>query len=165
MKSLYIFLLGAIIALLPNTLHAVAFNETDANLLGHVVDKKTNEHIPFVTIALKGTTIGTTTDDSGHYFLKNLPEGTFTIEVSCIGYQPLSQTITIEKGKNLELNFSIEEQSVTLNAYLLAFVSGIMVYISFDELLPGTEKYGHHHWGIGGVIAGMAVMAGSLLLL
>ena len=33
------------------------------------------------------------------------------------------------------------------------------------ELLPGTEKYGHHHWGIGGVIAGMAVMAGSLLLL
>ena len=55
--------------------------------------------------------------------------------------------------------------SDTLNAYLLAFVSGIMVYISFDELLPGTEKYGHHHWGIGGVIAGMAVMAGSLLLL
>ena len=115
MKSLYIFLLGAIIALLPNTLHAVAFNETDANLLGHVVDKKTNEHIPFVTIALKGTTIGTTTDDSGHYFLKNLPEGTFTIEVSYIGYQPISQTITIEKGKNIELNFSIEEQSVTLN--------------------------------------------------
>lgn len=55
--------------------------------------------------------------------------------------------------------------SDTLNAYLLAFVSGIMVYISFDELLPGTEKYGHHHWGISGVIAGMAVMAGSLLLL
>lgn len=52
-----------------------------------------------------------------------------------------------------------------MNAFLLAMVSGIMVYISFDELLPGTEKYGHHHWGIGGVIAGMAVMAFSLLLM
>ena len=55
--------------------------------------------------------------------------------------------------------------SPTLNAALLAFVSGIMIYISFDELLPGTEKYGHHHLGIIGVILGFAVMAGSLLLL
>lgn len=51
-----------------------------------------------------------------------------------------------------------------IHALLLAFVSGIMVFISFDELLPGAEKYGHHHYGIGGVITGMAVMAFSLLL-
>ena len=55
--------------------------------------------------------------------------------------------------------------SPTLNAALLAFVSGIMIYISLDELLPGTEKYGHHHLGLIGVILGFAVMAGSLLLL
>ena len=53
----------------------------------------------------------------------------------------------------------------TINAMLLAFVSGIMIYISFDELLPGTEKYGHHHWGISGVISGMGIMALSLLLM
>ncbi len=53
----------------------------------------------------------------------------------------------------------------TINALLLAFVSGIMIYISFDELLPSTERYGHHHWGIAGVISGMAIMAVSLLLL
>ena len=55
--------------------------------------------------------------------------------------------------------------SPTLNAALLAFVSGIMIYISFDELLPGTEKYGHHHLGLLGVIFGFALMAGSLLIL
>lgn len=54
--------------------------------------------------------------------------------------------------------------SDTINALLLAFVSGIMVFISFDELLPGAEKYGHHHWAIGGVISGMILMAFSLLL-
>lgn len=52
-----------------------------------------------------------------------------------------------------------------INAALLAFVSGIMVYISFDELLPGMEQYGHHHIGILGVVSGMFVMAVSLLLL
>lgn len=54
--------------------------------------------------------------------------------------------------------------SPVIHALLLAFVSGIMVFISFDELLPGAEKYGHHHYGIGGVVCGMALMAFSLLL-
>lgn len=52
----------------------------------------------------------------------------------------------------------------TVGALLLAAVAGIMVYISFDELLPGAEEYGHHHFAIGGVILGMVIMAFSLLL-
>ncbi len=47
---------------------------------------------------------------------------------------------------------------------IFAMVAGIMVYISLDELLPTAEEYGEHHIAIGGLIAGMAVMAGSLLL-
>ena len=53
----------------------------------------------------------------------------------------------------------------TVGALLLAAVSGIMVFISLDELLPGAEEYGHHHFSIGGVILGMMIMAVSLLLL
>ena len=45
--------------------------KSDANIIGHVLDKKTKEHLPYITIALKGTTIGTVTDATGHYFLKN----------------------------------------------------------------------------------------------
>ncbi len=47
---------------------------------------------------------------------------------------------------------------------IFAGVAGIMVYISLDELLPTAEEYGEHHVAIGGLIAGMAVMAVSLLL-
>jgi len=47
---------------------------------------------------------------------------------------------------------------------IFASVAGIMVYISLDELLPTAEEYGEHHIAIGGLIAGMAVMAASLLL-
>ncbi|MFP4697736.1 MAG: zinc transporter ZupT [Eubacteriales bacterium] len=47
---------------------------------------------------------------------------------------------------------------------LFAMVAGIMVYISLDELLPASEKFGEHHLSIYGLIVGMAVMAISLLL-
>ena len=48
---------------------------------------------------------------------------------------------------------------------ILAAVAGIMIYISLDELLPTAEKYGKHHIAIAGVIAGMAIMGVSLLIL
>lgn len=47
---------------------------------------------------------------------------------------------------------------------LFAGVAGIMVFISFDELLPAAREYGEHHLSIYGLIGGMVVMAISLLL-
>ena len=48
---------------------------------------------------------------------------------------------------------------------VLAAVAGIMIYISLDELLPTAEKYGKHHIAIAGVVAGMAIMGISLLII
>ncbi len=47
---------------------------------------------------------------------------------------------------------------------IFAIVAGIMVFISLDELLPSAREYGEHHLSIYGLIAGMMVMAVSLLL-
>ncbi len=55
--------------------------------------------------------------------------------------------------------------SVTMMGCILAAVAGIMVFISIDELLPAAREYGEAHTSIYGVVAGMAVMAVSLLLL
>ena len=52
----------------------------------------------------------------------------------------------------------------TMFGLIFAGVAGIMVYISLDELLPAAEEYGEHHLAIGGLTAGMMVMAASLLL-
>ena len=54
--------------------------------------------------------------------------------------------------------------SDTLFGLLFASVAGIMVFISLDELLPTAEKFGEHHIAIYGLVAGMMVMALSLLL-
>ncbi|MDL2230417.1 zinc transporter ZupT [Alistipes sp. OttesenSCG-928-L06] len=55
--------------------------------------------------------------------------------------------------------------SAMLMNIVLAAVAGIMVFISFDELLPAAREYGEHHVSIYGLIAGMAIMAVSLILL
>ena len=52
----------------------------------------------------------------------------------------------------------------TVFGIIFAGVAGIMVFISFDELLPAAREYGEHHLSIYGLISGMAVMAVSLLL-
>ncbi len=49
--------------------------------------------------------------------------------------------------------------SETLLTMLFAAVAGIMVYITFDELLPLAEEYGEHHVSIYGLITGMLIMA------
>ena len=55
--------------------------------------------------------------------------------------------------------------SPTLMGCILAGVAGIMVFISIDELLPAAREYGEAHISIYGVVAGMALMAVSLILL
>lgn len=54
--------------------------------------------------------------------------------------------------------------SDTLFGLLFGGIAGIMVFISLDELLPAAQQYAEHHLSIYGLIAGMAVMAFSLLL-
>lgn len=57
------------------------------------------------------------------------------------------------------------ENTPDLLGFVFGAVSGIMVYISLDELLPTAEQFGKHHQAIWGVIAGMIVMALTILLI
>jgi len=60
--------------------------------------------------------------------------------------------------------FLMQFFSDSLLGIMFASVAGIMVFISLDELLPAAQKFGEHHHAIYGLLAGMAVMALSLLL-
>ena len=97
-----------------------ALNPSDANIVGHVVDRKTGEHLSFITIFLKGTTIGTSTDGTGHYYLKNLPEGEFTVVMKTMGYKTVETPVTLKKGKTLEINFEAEEEALSLDGVVVS---------------------------------------------
>ena len=90
-------------------------NKTDANVFGHVIDMQSVEHLPYINIMVKGTSIGTATDASGHFHLNNLPIGKLTIVAQSIGYMPEEKTIETASGKIIELNFEIEEDAIMLN--------------------------------------------------
>ncbi len=87
---------------------------SDSHISGHVIDKSTGEHIPFMTIILEGTSHATTTDVTGHYFLKNLPLGTYKIKASGIGYVPGQKEVNIKPDKTIEINFELDEDALQL---------------------------------------------------
>ena len=117
MKHLFIrALLSLVVTACALIQHSYAQKRpSDDHIYGHVVDKTTGEHLPYVTVLLAGTTIGTTTDATGHYFLKNLPVGDFTLRVQSVGYRTSERPVTITAHASLEANFEIEEQRISLD--------------------------------------------------
>ncbi|MEX2371996.1 MAG: TonB-dependent receptor [Bacteroidales bacterium] len=80
--------------------------KTEANIIGHVTHS--GDHLPFATIGLTGTTIGTVTDETGHYRLTNLPTGKQKMIVSMVGYKTRERIVHIEPGTTIEINFNLE---------------------------------------------------------
>ncbi len=95
-------------------------NSSDTNIIGHVIDKETKEHLPGINIFLKNTTVGTFTDKTGHFFIKNAPTGDFTIVMKAIGYQTIEKEITLRKGTTVEVNFEAEEDMIVLNTVVVS---------------------------------------------
>ena len=98
--------------------------KSDAHIAGHVLDAHTREHLSFVNVQVKGTALGCLTDESGHFYLKNLPEGELTIVFSMIGYETIEKTLTLHRDTLVEMNIAISEASflidnvvVTANKY------------------------------------------------
>ena len=110
--------------------------QSDANITGHVVDAKTYEHLAFATIAVKGTTIGIATDATGHYFLKNLPQGRFTLVASSVGYRSAEQTVEISPDKTIEVNFSLTEEALSVEEVVTDYrIGGLGQTLRIDRLV------------------------------
>ena len=95
-------------------------HNTDAHIHGHVIDKATGEHLPYIVVLLKGTTIGVATENTGHYMIRNVPEGTFVVEVSAMGYKTQTRELNIKKGHAYEVNFILEEDHVQLDGVIVS---------------------------------------------
>lgn len=85
MKKYLLVLVSLCCALLPALAEHPEYPElrkSDANIIGHILDKKTNEHLPYITVALKGTTIGNGNGCYRTLFSEKLAGGEF-----CTGNQ------------------------------------------------------------------------------
>lgn len=92
--------------------------KTDANVVGHVVDAK-GQHIPFATVRFLGTTIGSSTDKTGHFQLINVPVGDYTVQAQFLGYKAHSVEITTALSHTLEIKFILEEDALGLDEVVI----------------------------------------------
>ena len=119
-KKILLFLLAS----MTTALSVLANDATDAHIAGHVLDAHTQEHLSFVNVQVEGTALGCLTDESGHFYLKNLPEGELTIVFSMMGYETEKRTVSLRRDTLIEMNVAIAETSfmidnvvVTANKY------------------------------------------------
>lgn len=100
--------------------HRQKQKETDTHIFGHVVNKATGEHLPYISIVVKGTMVSTVTDASGHYFINSPPTGQQTLVAHLVGYIPQEKQVEVNEGKSIELNFELEDDAILLNDVVIS---------------------------------------------
>jgi hypothetical protein len=71
---------------------------------GVLTDKDmNNEPLPFANVQIKGTTIGTTTDENGKYSL-NVESGNYTLQLSFLGYETIEVPVTVKENQTITVN-------------------------------------------------------------
>ena len=120
MRTLLKVLIVLFVSAMAQQIQASPGNESDANIYGHVINLQTGEHLPYVSVTVEGTTLGTTTDASGHYYLKNLPVGSHVIVAKSVGYTSQSKKVEVSENSTQELNFELEEDNVSLDEVVVS---------------------------------------------
>ena len=88
--------------------------KTDAMLFGDVKSLKSKEHLPYATISVKGTNIGTVADATGHFKLPHLPLGKNIVVAQLLGYKSQELEVFMAKGKAVSIFFELEEDVLNL---------------------------------------------------
>ncbi|MDZ7721074.1 MAG: TonB-dependent receptor [Balneolaceae bacterium] len=109
MRKSYLFLL-TLILLLPCT---GAAQKSVGEIEGTVTSK--GEPVIGANAGIAELQKGTATDAKGLYQIKNIPAGTYTLEVSSVGFKKYSTTVEIQAGEVLELNIELEESTLELD--------------------------------------------------
>lgn len=91
---------------------------TDAMLFGHV--KSEGEHLPFASVVIKGTAIGTAADATGHFILTNLPLGKQTILVSAVGYKPYSAEVELKPNSSVTILAELKPDNIGIEQVIIS---------------------------------------------
>lgn len=94
--------------------------------------------VAFANIGLSGTKLGTAADVNGKFKLNNIPVGTYTVQVSSVGYKNYKKTITIESGRTITLNITLDETATQIEEFV---VTGTLREVSFKESAVPIKVY------------------------
>ncbi|MBM2816310.1 MAG: Plug protein [Ignavibacteria bacterium] len=95
--------------------HALALDGADAGSInGFVKDKETGETIIGATVTLKDTKLGSYTNKSGFFTILNIPDGTYQVKISSLGYNKVEEKIKIKAGESIRKTFELKQSSIKM---------------------------------------------------
>ncbi len=78
---------------------------------GHVIEKGTEENIPYATIQIVGRSGGTISNEEGQFEFRKLPAGRYTLRVSVLGYKTQEKTVEVSKDFTAVLHFQMVQEA------------------------------------------------------
>lgn len=90
---------------------AVSWAQNSGNISGKITDAEGSFSLPGATITLDQNNRYTISDQIGNFQFLNVPEGTYTVKVHYIGFQPSEQEVTVSNGSNSVVNFVLSTES------------------------------------------------------
>ncbi len=103
------------------------FSQTAGLVKGRVVEKGTNTPLIGANVSIKGTSLGSATDNEGYYEIKRVPPGSYTLRVQFIGYQTAERKITVAANQELTENFELKVDVLKLGEVVVTGMSGTQI--------------------------------------
>ena len=93
----------------------------DGNTIkGHIIEKNTEEDLPFATILILETGQGMAADETGHFVFKNIPAGTYTLRVQLVGFATQEKKVNVSNDYAVTLHFAMEEDHVMMDEVVVS---------------------------------------------
>ncbi|EKB51175.1 TonB-dependent receptor [Cecembia lonarensis] len=105
-------------------------------LRGKVVDQN-KQPVPGAALVLEGTVRGVQSDNSGNYAMRDIPQGSYVLSVRMLGFKEISVPFSIKEQENLELDLTLQEDLLSLDAFEFSVSRGIMG----QERLPEVDRF------------------------
>lgn len=111
---LYIFTL-VLILIVSNNVYSQTSAPKIGSVSGKVLNKNTNQPIPYANVMILGTTLGSSTDEKGYFEIKDVPIGFIRVVVSVVGYKNvISDELQIYSNHSAYTVIKIEEAPTDL---------------------------------------------------
>ncbi len=104
---LVLILMGACLSIYAD--NTIAPHPTKGNTIyGHVIEKGTEENLPYASAMIVETNQGTVTDENGKFVFEKIPKGEYTIRVQFVGYEILEKKVTVSDEFSVDIHFEME---------------------------------------------------------
>lgn len=81
-------------------------------ITGHVIEKGTENSLPYAAVLIVETGQGTVSDENGEFKFKKIPAGKYTLKVQLLGYETQMKNVTVSKDFTVDIHFLMSDESI-----------------------------------------------------